>query len=164
MPKYKAPGRLFDLLHFWFVVFFFFCFFFFFLATSCSLWDLSSLRCLQPDSLQHGRLSCPPLSPRVCSDSCLLIRWCYLTISSSGTPFSFCLQSFPASGFFPVSQLFVSGGQSIGASASASVLAMNIQGWFLLELMSLISLLSKGLSRVFSSTTIWKHQFFSSFL
>ena len=82
--------------------------------------------------LQHARLPCPSLSPRICSDSCLLSRWCHPTISSSAAPFSFCLQSFPAPGSFPVKQLFTSGGQSIeaSASASASVLAMNIQGWF----------------------------------
>ena len=87
-------------------------------------------------------------------------RWCHPTISSSVVPFSSCLQSFPASGSFPMSWLFTSGGQSIGASAS--VLPMNIQGWFPLGLTGLISLLSKGCSRVFSNTTVWKHQFFSS--
>ena len=90
--------------------------------------------------------------------SCPLSRWCYLTISSSAAPFSFCLQSFPASGSFPKSCLFTSGGQSI--EASASVFKMNIQDWFPLGLPGLISLLSKGLSRVFSSTTVRKHQFF----
>ena len=118
------------------------------------MWDS-----LKPHGLQHARLLCPPLSPRVCSDSCLLSRWCYLTISSSATPFSSCRQSFWASGSFPMSQLFTSGGQSIGASASASVLPMNIQSWFPLGLTGLIPLQSKGLSRVFSSTTVWKYQF-----
>ena len=80
--------------------------------------------------LEHTRLLCPPLSPGVCSDSCLLSQWCYLTISSSATPFSFWLQSFPASGSFPVSQFLTSDGQSIGVSASASVLPMNIKFWF----------------------------------
>ena len=96
--------------------------------------------------------------------SCPLSPWCYPTISSSATPFSFsfCLQSFPASKCFPVSWLFTSGGQTIGASASATVLPMNIQDWFLLGLTGWISLQSKGLSRVFSSTTIQKHQFFSN--
>ena len=112
-----------------------------------------------PHGLQHTRLPCPSPSPGVCSNSCPLSQWCYLTISSSVTLFSFCLQSFPASGSFPMSRLFTSGGQSIGASASASVLPMNIQGWFLLELTGLISLKFKGLSRVFSKTTVWKHQF-----
>ena len=101
-----------------------------------------------------------PLSPRVCSDSCPLSQWCYLTISSFADPFSFCLQSFPAPKCFPMSWMFASGGQSIGASASASVLPMNIQGWFHLGFTGLIFLQSKGLSRVFSSTTIWKHRFF----
>ena len=103
--------------------------------------------------------SCPSLSPRVYSDSHALSQWCYLTISSSVVPFSFCLQSFPAPGSFPVSWLFTSSGQSIGASPSASVLPKNIQGWFPLGLTGLTSLLSKGLSRAFSSTTIQKHQF-----
>ena len=106
--------------------------------------------------LQHTRLLCLPLSPRVCSNSCPLSQWCHLTISSSATPFSFCLWSFPASGSFPMNQLFISGGQNIGASASAPILPMNIQDWFPLGLTGLI-LLSKGLSRVFSSATIWKH-------
>ena len=99
---------------------------------------------------------------RVCSDPCPLSGWCHPTISSSVVPFSSCLQSFQASGSFKISQLFTSGGQNIRASASASVLPMNIQGWFLLGLTGLISLLFKGLSRVFSSTTIQKHQFFSA--
>ena len=95
-------------------------------------------------------LLCPPLSPRVCSNSCPLSQWCYLTISSSVTPISFCLQSFPESGSFPVSWILISEGQSIGASASASVLPKNIQGGFPLGLIGMISLQSKGLSRVFS--------------
>ena len=99
------------------------------------------------------------LSPGVCSNSCPLSWWCYLSISSSATPFSFCLQSFPASGSFPMSQLFTSGSLSTGASTSASVLPINIQGWFPLELTALISLLSKRLSRVFSSTKVQKQQF-----
>ena len=98
---------------------------------------------LRPRGLQHARLSCPSPSPRACSISCPLSQWCHPTISSSVAPFSSCLLSFPASGFFPMSQLFVSGGQSIGASASASVLPMNIQGWFLLGLTGLISLQSR---------------------
>ena len=101
-------------------------------------------------------------SPRVCSNSCPLNQWCYLTISSSASPFPFCLQSFPVSGSFSKSWLFASGGHSIGTSASASVLPMNIQGWFPLGLTCLISLQTKGLSRVFSSTTIQKHQFFDT--
>ena len=117
---------------------------------------------LQPHELQHSRLLCSSLSPTICSNSCPLSRWCYLTILSSVAPFSFSVQSFPASGSFPMRRLFASGGQSFGASASASVLPMHIQGWFLLGLTGLISLQSKGLSRVFSSTTIWKHPFFRS--
>ena len=98
----------------------------------------------------------------VCSNSCPLSRWCHPTISSSVSLFSSCLQSFPASGSFPVSRLFTSGGQSIGASASASVLPINIRDWFPLGLAGLISLLSKGLWRVFSNTTVQKHQFFGA--
>ena len=112
--------------------------------------------------LEHARLLCPPRSPGVCSDSCLLSQWCYLTISSSATPFSFWLQSFPASGSFPVSQFFTSGGHGIEMSASASVLPMNIKDWSPLGWTGWISLQSKGLSRVFSNTTVQKHQFFSA--
>ena len=102
---------------------------------------------LQPHGLQHVRLPCPPLSPRVCSNSCLLSQWCYLTITASATLFSPCPQSFPACGSFPMSWLFGSGGQSIESAASASILLMNIQDWFPLGLTGLISLLSKGLSK-----------------
>ena len=112
---------------------------------------------------QHTRLLCPPRSPGVCSNSCPLSWWYYLTISPSVAPFSFCsLPSVPASGSFPVSWLFSSGGQSIWASASASALPMNILGWFPLGLTSLISLHSRELSRGFSSTTVWKHQFYTT--
>ena len=117
---------------------------------------------LQSHGLQHTRFPCPPQSPRVCSNSCPLKWWSHPTVSSSVVPFSSSLQSFPASGSFPISRLFASGGQSIGASASAAVLPMNIHNWFPLGLTGLISLQSKGLSRVFSSTTIWKYQFFST--
>ena len=117
---------------------------------------------LQPHGLQHVRLPCPSPSSRVGSNSCSSSQWCHPTISSSVAPFSSCPQSFPPSGSFPVSQLFRSGGQSIGASVSASVLPMNIQGWFPLGLTGWIPLLSKGLSRVFSNTTVQKHQFFSA--
>ena len=116
---------------------------------------------LQPCELQHSRLPCPSPSTQGCSNSCPLSWWCHPTVSSSVAPFS-CPQSFPVSGSFPISQFFASGGQSIGASASASVLPMNIQGWFPLGLTGLISLLSKGLSRVFSSTTVQKYRFFSA--
>ena len=115
---------------------------------------------LQLHGLQHTRLPCPSLSPGACSDSCPLSQWCHPTISSSVVPFSSCPQSFPASGSFPMSRLFTSGSQSI--RASATVLPMNIQGWLPLGLTGLISLLSKRLSRVFSSTTVQKHQFFST--
>ena len=115
---------------------------------------------LWPHGLQHAWLPCPSLSPRVCSNSRPLSQWWYLTVSSSAAPFSFCLQFFPASGSFSISWIFASGGQSIGASASASVLSMNVQDWFPLGLTDLISFLSKGLSRVFPSTTIQKHYFF----
>ena len=100
---------------------------------------------LRPRGLQHSRFPCPSLSPGVCSDSSPLSQGCYLTISSSAAPFFFCLQSFPTSGSFPMSWFFTSTGQSIGASASASVLLMNIQGLFPLGLTDLISLQSKGL-------------------
>ena len=117
---------------------------------------------LWPHGLQQARLPCSLPSPRVCSNSCPLSRWCHPTLSSSvACSSSSCLQSFPASGSFSVSQLFTSSGHSIGASASASVL-VNIQGWFPLRWTGLISLQSKGLSRVFSSTTILKHQFFGT--
>ena len=115
---------------------------------------------LWPHGLQQGRLSCPSLSPGVCSNSCPLSQWCYPTISSSAVPFFFCLQSLPASRAFTMSLFFASGRQSIGASAS--VLPMNIQSWFALGLTGLISLQSKGLSRVFSNNTIQKHQFHST--
>ena len=103
----------------------------------------------RPHGLQHARLPCPSPPPGVCRNSCPLGWWCHPTISSSVVPFSSCLQSFPASGSFPMSWLFASGGQNIGTSVSESVLAMTIQGWLPLGLTGLISLLSKGLSRVF---------------
>ena len=116
---------------------------------------------LWPHGLQHTRPPCLSPAPRTCSNSCPSNQWHHPTSSSSVIPFS-CLQSFPASGSFPMSQFFPSGGQSIGASASASVLPMNIQDWFPLGLTSLISLLSKGLSRVFSNTIVQNHQFFGA--
>ena len=97
---------------------------------------------LWPHGLQHSRVPCPSPTPWTCSNSCLLSQWCHPTISSSVIPFSFCLQSFPASGSFPMIQFFISGGQNIGASASASVLPMNIQDWFPLEWTGWISLQS----------------------
>ena len=116
---------------------------------------------LWSNGLQLARFLGPLVSPRVCSNSCPSSQWCCITISSSATLLSFCFQSFPASGSFPMSWLSISDGQSIGASVSALVLPTNIHGWFPLGLTDLISLQSKGLSRVFSSITIWKHQFFS---
>ena len=113
---------------------------------------------LQPHGLQHTRPPCPSPTPGACSNSCPLSRWCHPAISCSVVPFSSCLQSFPALGSFSVSQFFTSGGQRLGVSASASVLPMNIPDWFSLEWTGLISLLSKGLSRVFSSTTVQNHQ------
>ena len=123
----------------------------------CSLMSNS----LQPHGLQHARLPCPSLSPGVCSNSCPSSWWCHPTVSSSVVHFS-CIQFFLASRSFPRSQFFTSGGQSIGVSASASVLPVNNQDWFPLGLTGLISLLSKGLSRVFSNTTVQKHKFFST--
>ena len=107
---------------------------------------------LQPHGLQHTKLPCPSPTPRACSNSWPSSRWCHVTTSSSVVPFYSCLRSFPTSGSFPMSQLFTSGGQSIGASASASILPMNIQDWFPLGQTGLISLQSKALSRVFSNT------------
>ena len=117
---------------------------------------------LRPHGLQHTRPPCPSPTPGVYSNSCPLSWWCHSTILSSVVLFSSQLQSFPASGSFQMSHFFVPGGQTIGASASATILPMNIQGWFPSGLIGLISLLSKGHSRVFSSTTIWKHQFFGA--
>ena len=116
---------------------------------------------LWPPGLQCTRLPCPSPFARVCSNSCPLSQWCHPTISSSVAPFSSCLQSFPALRSFPVSWFFASDGQGTGASASASVLPMNIQGWFPLGVTGLISLLSKGFTRVFTSTRVRKHEFFS---
>ena len=117
---------------------------------------------LWPHGPQHSRAPCPSPTPRVYPKSCPLSQWCHLTISSSVIPFSSCPQSFPASGSSQMSQLFAWGGQSIRVSASTSVLPMNIQGWFPLGLTDLISLLPKGLLWVFSSTTVWRHQFFDT--
>ena len=117
---------------------------------------------LWPHGLQHARLPCPSLSPKVCSNSCPRSRWCHPTISSSVAPFFSCPQSFPSPGSFPVSQFFTSGGQNIEVSASVSILPMNIQDWFPLGLTGLISLQSKGLSGILSNATVQKHQFFSS--
>ena len=122
------------------------------LVVSDSLWPHG----LWPHGLQHARLPCPSPTLGACSNSCPLNRWCHPTISSSVIPFS-CLQSFPASGSFPMSQILASGGQSIGVLAS--VLLMNIQDWFPLGMTGLISFQSNGLSRVFSNITVQKHPF-----
>ena len=123
------------------------------LVVSDSLW---------PHELQHARPPCPSPTPGVHTNPCLLSWWCHPTISSSVVPFSSCPQSFPAPGSFPMSQLFAWGDQSIGVSVSASVLPVNTQDWSPLGWTGWISLKSKGLSRVFSNTTVQKHQFFSS--
>ena len=120
-------------------------------VVSTSLW---------PHELQHARPPYPSPTPGVYTISCQLSQWCHPTISSSVDPFSSCLQSFPASGSFPMSQLFASGGQNIGVSASISLPPMNTQDWFPLGWTGWISSQSKGYSRVFSSTTVQKHQFF----
>ena len=117
---------------------------------------------LRPHGLQHTRLPCPSPTPRAYINWCPSSRWCHPTISSSVVPFSSCLQSFPASGSFQMSQFFTSGGQSIRVLASASVLPMYIQDWFPLRLTGFVSLWSKELSRVFSNTTVQKHQFFGT--
>ena len=125
---------------------------------SCSVMSDS----LWPHELQHPRPPCPSPTPGVYSNSCPSSRWCHPAISSSVIPFSSCPQSLPASGSFPMSQLFAWGGQSIKVSASASVLPVNTQDWSALEWTGWFSLQSKGLSRVFSSTTVQKHQFFGA--
>ena len=131
-----------------------------FVQFSCSVVSNS----LWPHGLQHARLPCPSLTSRACSNSCPLSWWCHPTISSSVVPFSSCLQSCPTSGSFPMSQFFTSGGQSIGVSASASVLPMNIQDWFPLGLTGWISLQSKGLKSLLqhhsSKASILQHSAF----
>ena len=117
---------------------------------------------LRPHETQQARPPCRSPTPRVYPNSCPLSRWRYPIISSSVIPFSSCPQFFPASGSFQMSQFLTSSGQSIGVSASASVLPVNSQGWFPLGLTGLISLQSKGLSRVFSNSTVQKHQFFGA--
>ena len=117
---------------------------------------------LQPHGMQLARLPCLSPTPGACSNSCPLSQWCDATISSSVIPFSYCLQSFPALGSFPTSQFFALCGQSIGVSASASVLPVNIQDWFPLEFTCWTSSQPKGPSRAFSNTTVQKHQFFGT--
>ena len=125
---------------------------------SCSIMSYS----LRPHELQHARPPCPSPTPRVHPNPCPSSRWCHPTISSSIVPFSSCPQSFPTSGSLQMSQLFSSGGQSIGVSASTSVLPMNTQDWSPLGWTGWIPLQSKGLWRVFSNTTVQKHQFFGA--
>ena len=134
------------------------------------LWNIFSVQfscsvvsdSLWPHELQHARPPCPSPTPRIYSNSCPVSRWCHPAISSSVVPFSSCLQPFPASESFQMSQLFASSGHSIGVSASTSVLPMNIQDWFTLGWTGWISLQSKGLRRVFSNTSVQKHQFFGT--
>ena len=151
---------------------FFFCFFLeyvifcilFFNLINSSVQFIRSVvsDCLRPHESQHARPPCQSPTPRVHSDSCPSSQWCHPAISSSVIPFSSCPQYLPASEPLPISQLFPWGGQSIGVSASASVLPVNTQDWSPLGWTGWISLQSKGLSRVFSNTTIQKHQFFSA--
>ena len=117
---------------------------------------------LQPHGLQHTRIPCSLPAPGVCSNSCPSSWWWHPTISSSVVPFFSCLQSFQASGSFPKSRFFASGGQSFGVSDSASVFPLTIQDWFIVGLISFISLEFKGFSRVFSNTTVKKHEFFDT--
>ena len=137
------------------------CFFFFFYFSAQFSHSVVS-NSLRPHESQHARPSCPSPTPWVHPNPCWSSRWCHPTISSSVIPFSSCPQSFPASGSFPMSQLFASSGQSIGVSASALVLPVNIQDWFPLGWTGWISLQSKGLWRVFSNTTVQKHKFFGT--
>ena len=125
---------------------------------SCSVMS----NCLRPHKSQHARPPCPSQTPGVHQNPCPLCRWCHWTISSSVIPFSSCPKSFPSSGSFQMSQLFAPGGQSIGVSASTSVLPMNTQDWSPLGWTGWISLQSKGLSGVFSNTTVQKYQFFGA--
>ena len=141
---------------------FFWFFYVFFSIASVQFISVCSVmsNSLQPHGLQHARLPCPPKTPGSCSNSCPSSEWCHPTISSYVIPFASSPLSFPASGNFPMSQLFASGGQTIGVSASTSVLPMNAQDWSPLEWTGWISLQSKGPLRVFSNTTVQKHQFF----
>ena len=130
------------------------------LCRSCSV--TKSCLTLWPHGLQHSRFPCASPSSGICSNSCSLSQWCHPTILSSVVPFFSCFQSFPGSGSFLMSQLFTAGGQSMGVSASTSGLPMNTQDWSPLGGTGWISLLSNRLSRVFSNTTVQKHQFFSA--
>ena len=139
-----------------------------FLDLNILYWFLVQFSCsvvfdsLRPHGLQHARHPCPSPTPRAYSNSCPSRQWCHPPTSTSVVPFSSCLQSFPASGSFQMSWLFTSRGQSIGVSGSASILPKNIQNLFPLRLTAWISLQFKGLSRVFSNTTVQKHQFFGA--
>ena len=129
----------------------------------CSCYSVTqSCPTLWPHGLQKARPLCPSPSPEVCPSSCPLHQWCHPAISTSDALLSVCPQSFPASGTFPMSQMFASDNQKTTVSASTSVLPMSIQGWFPLKLTGLISLLSKRLSGIFSCTTVWKHQLFGT--
>ena len=147
-----------------------FFFFFFFLLLLLFIFNLSSVQfrrsvvsdSLRPYESQHARPLCPSLTPRVHSNSCPSSRWCHPAISSSVVPFSSCPQCLPASGSFPMSQLFAWGGQSTGVSALALFLPKNIQDWSPSEWTGWISLQSKGLSRSFSNITVQKHRFFGA--
>ena len=132
-----------------------------YISIRCSV-QFSHVWLFRPHEPQHARPPCPPPTPRVYTNPCPLSQWCHPTISSSVIPFSTCSQSFPASVSFSMSQLFASGGQCIRVSASTSLLPMNTQDWSPLGWTGWISLQSKGLSRVFSNTTVQKHQFFST--
>ena len=154
---------------FWFLYKYFFYFLFYFVMVTNGRLIISAQfshsvvsDSLQPHELQHSRPPCPSPTPRDYSNPCPPNRWWHPAISSSVIPSSSCSQSVPPSGSFPMSQLFTWGGQSIGVSASGSVLPMNTQDWTLLGWTGCISLQSKGLSRVFSNTTVQKHQFFSA--
>ena len=127
-----------------------------------SVQSLSCVRLFATPWTTAHQAPCPSPTPRVYPNSCPLSQWCHPTISSSVIPFSSCLQSFPASGSFQMSSFFASGGQSIGLSASTSVLSMNTQGWSPLGWTGWISLQTQGLSRIFSNTTVQKHQFFGT--
>ena len=133
------------------------------LLPCCSLFSCPVISdSLRPRGLKHARPPCPSPSPGVCPSSFSLHQWCHPAVSFSDALFSFCPQSFPGSGTFPINWLFTSDDQNTGASASASVIPVNIQGWFPLGWTGLISLLPEKLSRVFSYTTVQRHQFFST--
>ena len=155
-------GNILLITHYWFFVFFNWNQAAVYYSGSVQFSHLVMFNSLGPHGLQHARPHCPSPTPGIYSNSCPLSRWCHPAISSSVICFSSRVQSFPASGSLQKSQLFASGGQSIGVSASTSVLQMNTQDWFPLGWVGWIILLSNGLSRVFSNTTVQKHQFFGT--